>query len=158
MVWLQQYMLSVVSVAILCGLVQLFLSENTGITGTLKIIMGVIIAVTVISPILNLDDISVDGILDEISLDSAYAVADGEQFSYDYISTQLKEEAESYIHSKANTLGVQIVANVSVSEGMPPTVQYATIRGTVTPHAKKQLSAYMEEQLGIAKEDQTWTS
>ena len=76
--------------------------------------------------------------------------------SADAIRQLIIQETEAYILNKAGLLGMDIRADVELSEGEYPVPERAVIRGNWTDSQKSQLSAMLEAELGIPEEDQRW--
>ena len=136
----------------------MLLSGKGSVHSAVKLITGIALTVTVISPLVHLDDLNFSSVLDIISADGQWAIEDGEKAAFNQISESIKEESESYILNKANALGMQITADVSVEASMPPVPRQVTITGTISPYGKAQISRFIMEDLGIAEEDQLWIS
>ena len=65
---------------------------------------------------------------------------------------------EAYILEKANGLGMDIHPEITLSNDNPPVPYAVTIEGMCTPFARKQLSVYLHQNLGLSEEYQTWIS
>lgn len=154
---IRQYILSVICIAILCGLTQTLFSKSS--TGTLvKLITGLMITITVIGPLLRETDFSLGLYLDEISADGQWAVAKGEEAAIQTMSERIKEKTETYILDKAAQMGAAITVDVNLEESMPPAPAEITIKGTVSPYVKKQLTDCLRNDLGIPEDKQIWIS
>lgn len=154
---IRQYILSVICIAILCGLTQSLFSKSS--TGALvKLITGLIITITVIGPLLRGRDFSLGVYLDKISFDGSWAVAEGEEAAMQAVSERIKDRTETYILDKAAEMGAAITVDVKLKEGMPPVPAEVTVRGTVSPYVKKQLCGCLRKDLGIPEDKQIWIS
>ena len=67
----------------------------------------------------------------------------------------IKSTCEAYILNKATELGADIHVSVSVNSQHIPFA--ARIMGEVTSDVRKQLEQILETDLGITKENQSWT-
>lgn len=154
---IRQYILSVICIAVLCGLAQALFSKSS--THTLvKLITGLMVTITVIGPLLRQTDFSLGAYLDRISADGSWAVAEGEEAAIQAMSARIKEKTETYILDKAVQMGATITVDVKLEEGMPPTPAEITVKGTVSPYVKKQLSDCLRNDLGIPEDKQIWIS
>lgn len=153
----RQYILSVICIAILCGVVQTLFSK--GSTGSLvKLITGLMITVTAIGPLLRGYDLSFDVFLDKISADGNWVIAEGERAREQELSKCIKETAETYIMDKAAKMGAAITAEVKLNDETPPVPAAVTLRGGVSPYVKKQLEGYLWTDMGIPEDKQVWIS
>ena len=152
---IRQYILSVICVVILCGLAQILFSGSSSLV---KLITGLVVTITVISPLLRNGKLSLDIYFDQITIDSQWAVKEGEEAAMQTTCEFIKEKTETYILDKAAELGAGISVEVSVDEDTPPVPDGVTVKGTVSPYTKKQLIDCISQELGIAEEDQVWIS
>lgn len=155
---IKQYILTIVCVAILCGIIQLSFSGKNSICRAVKLISGLVLTVTVISPLIHMDRLTPASFINSISIDGQWAVAEGKQVAEDRLAVCIKDKAESYILEKANGWGLNILAEVMLSDDTPPIPEQVTITGVVSPYGKRQLMHCIEEELGIAEENQLWIS
>lgn len=154
---IREYILSVTCAAVLCAVLGSFF-EKKGTVGTLlKLISGLFLAFTVIRPVLKVDLTDLTSILQAYTEDAEAAAAMGEIYAREELSAVIKSEAESYILDKASSLGAELTANVTLSDDDIPLPAAVTLAGDISPYAKTVLSAQIEENLGIPKEDQQWT-
>lgn len=151
---LKQYLLSVITVALICAVVQTF---QQGPSKTLaQLVCGLILTVTVVKPVLHFDFSASFDSLFSLSGDAQENAAEGEKMSRDALSDIIKEETEAYIQDKANELGAEISADVIVSDNDIPVPVAAVIRGALTAYARDSLEEVLCTELGIAKENLTW--
>ena len=150
--------MSVICICVLCCILQLLFSGNSHITSLLKMITGITVALAVFAPILRNDSVRIDVRIDELIADRELAVQEGEQVALESISARIKQTTESYILEKANELGLDIQAEVTLREEYPPVPYGVTIKGTVSPYGRKQLQTYLLQNLEIAEENQIWIS
>lgn len=151
---LRQYILSVVTAAMLCGIVTGLFPSGAG-KQMVRLICGLFLAYTVLAPISRgklpgLTDFSL-GIPEE----AAQAAAVGENLASDSMAEIIKSEAEAYILDKARSLQAEVTVEVSVNEENVP--NSVTVSGAVSPYVRRQLQRILESDLGIAKENQKWT-
>lgn len=149
------YILSIVAAAALCALSGALLEENTAVGKLGKQIAGLLLTVTVISPLTNVHFRDIGQYLEDLDLE-AEAYADyGEESAGEEMGTIIKSRVEAYILDKASAMDLDIAVGVELGENdMAP---YAvTVNGAVSPYAKEVLAGYMESNLGIARENQQW--
>lgn len=151
---LRQYVLSVVTAAMVCGIIT-GLFHSGGGKQVVKLICGLFLAYTVLAPIArgNFSELSVFslGFGDE----AAEAAAMGENLARDSMAEIIKSKTVAYILDKAADLQAEVTVEVSVNEENVP--NSVTVSGAVSPYARRQLQTIIESDLGIAKENQKWT-
>ena len=153
---LRQYVFSIVAASIISGVVMCFLQSGT-VKELLKMICGLFLAFMVISPIRQID-LSDFAITASTEADKGKeAAADGEELAADAIAQIIKTETEAYILDKAAELNAALEVRVTVSEDDLPVPVAAELSGGISPYAKRQLEAYLTDELGIPKENQIWT-
>jgi hypothetical protein len=69
----------------------------------------------------------------------------------------IKTAAESYILDKAAHYGAQLQVDVAVTAGSIPTLSAVRISGQISPYGKRMLTELIQNDLGIAEEDQIWS-
>lgn len=151
---LKQYLLSVITLALICAVVQTF---QQGPSKTLaQLVCGLILTVTVVKPFLHFDfSEAFDAVL-SLPGDAQENAAEGEKMSREALADIIKEETEAYILDKAKELGAEISADIIVSDDDIPVPTAAVIRGTLTAHTRDFLEEVLCTKLGIAKENLTW--
>ena len=152
---IQQYLLSVICITIACGIVQQLLTGGKH-TGVVRIITGLMVTITVLHPLVNLKDFSFDLGIDQITSDGAWIVEEGERMAADMAADIIKESTAAYISDKASALGASVSVDVELTENTPPIPSRVTLKGDLSPYVKKQLSAYMQKELGISEDAQIW--
>lgn len=153
---LRQYILSVSTAAILCGLVT-GMAPKGSMQGFLKLICGVFLALLVVEPVTRLDPAGLlSRITEGLSSEGEAAAAFGEELARDSMAEYIKQESEAYILDKAHELGVTAEVEVLVGEEDLPIPVSAVIRGTAPEPIKGQLERLIGENLGIAKENLQW--
>ncbi len=154
---IRQYLLSVTAAALLCAIVKAIIGkrETTGIIS--NVIVGLIMAVTILSGWRNLDIINnfdLDSLMDS---DAYTAIESGQNMAAETLSASIKQQTESYILEKAKTLDLQIRVEVKMSNDQIPVPCYVTLTGSASPYAKKQMTNMIVNDLGITEENQKWT-
>ena len=85
------------------------------------------------------------------------AVTGVEVGSRELLAAIIKEDCEAYIWDKAQEMGLELEVVVTVDEGTGyPYPTGAVLTGAVTAAQQEILSRWMEENLGIAREEQEW--
>lgn len=152
----RSYLLSVCGAALLCGIADRFLGKK-GPAAAARVLTGLFLAFTVLQPLGKWDTEEFFDLDFDISDTAEKAVAQGQAQAQKSMTKIIKQEAAAYILEKAKTLHADIQVTVEVSDDSLPIPVSAQITGNVSPYAKSQLQAMMEQQLGISKENQRWT-
>lgn len=153
---LRQYVLSVSSVAILCGLV-ISMTPKGAIQGIIKLVCGVFLAILVVQPVMQLNPERIlSRFTGQTEADGEAAAAFGEEIARDSMSVYIKEKSEAYILDKAHALGIQPEVEVTVGKDYLPVPVAAVIRGNVPEALRWKLEQQITDNLGIAKENLQW--
>lgn len=154
---LRQYILQIVAAGLLCGIVIHFVGEKGTAAALIRMITGVFMLLTLVSPLadIHLNDLSY--YFDQVSLETDHAVGLGQSAALEELSAIIKTKTEAYILDKAETYGAKLTVKVELDGSSPPVPCGVQIGGSISPYGKKQLQTYISESLGIPLEAQTWT-
>ena len=151
------YILSVVAAGAVCAMVSALISNKTPTGKLAGMLCSIFMAVTALSPLIHVRFQSLTNYLTDISADADAFVDEGKTSAQQSASAIIKTQTESYILDKANRMGLEISVEVELDEDNNSIPCGVSVIGNVSPYAKQMLSAFMEENLGIAKEHQKWT-
>lgn len=154
---IRTYLLQITVAAMFCGIATGVLGKKGMLGTTVKLLAGIFMALAVVAPWVNIRIDSFDSFLNGISLDGSAAVSEGEISATNAMKSIIKERTEAYILDKADTLGADVTADVSLNVEAIPAPTGVRISGKFSPYAKSVLSAYIADDLGISLEDQIWT-
>lgn len=153
---LRQYAVSVVSAALICGIVSR-LSSGGASKEILRLLSGIFLAFAVLVPIARVD-------LGKLELPDFLEPYDASSISQEGVDTARKSMAsliqahtEAYIVDKATALHASLTAQVTVSDDEIPIPVAVRLTGAVSPHVRRQVEDFIQEDLGIARENQKWT-
>lgn len=149
---LRQYVLSVICAALLCGMLQMLFRG-----AVMKLVAGLIVTIVAINPVLR-GELQLEMNWEEITINSLWAIKEGEDAALQEMSAHIKAQAQSYILSKAEELDANISAEVELSGDVPPVPAAVTIQGDAAPFTKKRLAEYIEKELGVDEDRQRWIS
>ena len=152
---IRHYLLSVVTAALVCSLVQRF-SENASKTRTIiRIVCGIFLAITVVSPWFQIEIPDVLSAAQPYSSSAEEIIAQGVKSASESMNMIIKEQTEAYILDKANCLDMHILVEVKLDaqNHLPESV---TITGDVSPYDKSVLCQYITQNLDIPEENQKW--
>lgn len=151
------YLLGITSTALCCGILVTFLGKK-GIHGNvIKFLCGIVMLVTVLSPLV---DLHLENSMDawkQIYQKSQDVITAGKITGENEYAHIIKERTRAYILDKAENFGADLNVEVTLSEEVPLSPCSVTLSGAVSPYAKMALSDMIERDLGIPLEEQKWT-
>lgn len=153
---IRQYLLSVISAAIFSSIAVAIVPKKGMQASIIKITAGLIMTITVISPLTKFDFTNLQDIALDFSCDAQNAAKVGEVFAETQIREIITQQIEAYIQEKAVDLGAEIRVEVELTHEDPPVPLAVTIYGTVSPYTKSVLERYIENNLAIPEEHQVW--
>ena len=154
---IRQYILSVISVAILCAMAQMLLTNGLA-SSLVKLITGLMITVVALQPILEIDLTELNGYFLPVSTNGLYAAEAGAHASENAVSELIVQRLETYICNKAEEMGAEVTADVLLAEENPPVPETIMVIGNISPYVKARLSECMQKDLGVSKDNQIWIS
>lgn len=154
---IKNYLISVISAAMISGIAISIAGKKSTIGAITKLLTGLFLVITVISPWTKLRFNDLSAFYSEFSMEAAGVVAEGEAAAQHEITSIIKGQVEAYILDKASSLNLNIEVQVTMSDTQPPAPISVTIKGTVAPYGKQRLEQIICDDLGIAKENQLWT-
>ena len=152
---IRQYVLSVTAAAFICGIVKLLIREKTGYGAIVSLICGVFMAVTVISPWLDLEIADLALYTSEIKSEAQDISESGRNAAEMEFRTIIMEQTETYILDKASSMDTAVQVDVILREDEPVPAS-AIITGEISPYVKNVLADYMENTLDIPEDAQIW--
>lgn len=153
---IKNYLISVIAAAIISGIATGIVGKKGTVGAITKLITGLFLIITVISPWSKLDIGWLSDYYSEYSIQAFDLITQGEAAAQDEITAIIKRQVEAYILDKASLLGMEIEVEVTMSETQPPTPESVTVIGAVAPYGKQRLEYILCNDLGIAKENQFW--
>ena len=154
---IRQYLITVLSAAIVCAILIKLTGKQQLSTNLIRLVASVFLSLCVIAPILKLD---VSVLTNELSVSKQEGEYIAEQASaealYEIIAI-IKERSETYIENKADTYGADINTTVTLSDPTTLVPDGVIIEGNVSPYLKKVLSNIISEDLGIPEDKQIWS-
>ncbi len=152
---LREYLLSVTTAAIVCALVRRLLAGKGSAETMGKILAGIFMALTVLSPLTQLRLPQLSEL--PISADAQQAVQAGEESARKALAERITAGAEAYILEKAAAMQATLTVEVELSDDPIPVPSRVYLQGNIAPYAKQKLQTMIREDLGIDKENQVWT-
>ena len=153
---LREYILSLIAAAIICAIVACLVSGNT-ITGKmLRLLSGILMLITAITPLATISFHNISTFFDDINFAADAYVSEGERIANDEFSAIIKGQSEAYILDKATRMGLEIAVEVELDGGNNSIPRQIRITGEISPYEKGLLSEFITDNLGIPKECQQW--
>jgi hypothetical protein len=131
------------------------LGEKTATGKLVKLICSLFLAATVLSPLVNVRL----GELEDtrfLNMEDSTYVTEGKQMAKDAMTDIIKSRLETYISHEAESVSANLTVEVTLSGDDSYLPQKVALKGAVSPYQKKVLSEYMENTLGISRENQIW--
>lgn len=153
---IREYLLSVTAAAMLCGIVTALTGEKGSQAGLVKLICGLFLCFTVISPYAKVRIEDFSDYASDILTEGERAAQEGEDYSAQALRQIISDETRAYIMDKAETYGAEIQVEVELSRDDPPVPKGCTISGSISPYVRQQLKKMLINDLGIPEENQTW--
>ena len=153
---MKEYLLSIVSAAMLCSIVTAFMKKDSFQVTALRLITGVFMLVVLISPITKMKLSSPIKIVDNLSLEADQITSAAVDSTRDSLCAIIKERTQAYILDKATANGVSLSVEVALSDEEIPEPISVSLKGSISPYKKKILSNLIETDLGISAEAQIW--
>ncbi len=154
---LRQYILSVTAASLVCAMAGRLLPKSGTAASIGKMVMGIFLALTVISPWAKLQLTQLEDLQLTVRADADAAVADGNSRTNLALQDIIKSQTEAYILDKAQQLNLALTVQVELTGEHIPVPTAVRLQGDASPYAKSRLQAIIVQDLGIAKENQLWT-
>lgn len=154
---LKGYLLSITVAAIICSIIKSVLPGKSKYSGILKLLTGLFLTVTVLSPLVKFEFGEISGYIDHLSMDGKAAAQAGEWMAREEAAQLIKKQLETYILDKANSLKLDMKVEIVLNEAGDLRPSQVRLKGAVSPYAKEVLSRYIANDLGIPEEQQKWS-
>lgn len=149
-------MLSLICAALLCSIIYGLLDKKSGYFPLIKLICGLFITITAISPLTNISIPDISDYIGDTKFDAKRLIDESQTSAYESMSAIITENLESYILDVANGLGADIQVEIILDEQSPPSPCAVKITGNVSPYNKQRIQQIIEEQVGIPEDKQIW--
>ena len=150
---LREYVVGVVSAALLCGIVTR-LTRNNASGEMIRMLCGVFMTIVVIQPIAGKQSHLWESALPDAAQQAEIVSKEGAEAAEDFRREFIKERTEAYILSRAESMGAVIQAEVTLDENCVPFS--VRIDGSISPAYRSRLTQIIASELGIPKEQQEW--
>ena len=156
--FVRQYLLSLMASAIICAIVKSVTNEKTFSGGMIRLIAGIIMTLTVLSPVMSLDIGDLPSLTAELTADAEAAAATGKEMADAEMKAIIIRQTQAYILDKAADYGAALVAEVIMPQDGSLKPLGVIISGSASPYAKAQLQKIIADDIQISKENQQWIS
>ncbi len=148
----KEYILSVVTVSLVCGVI---LQMASGKKEILQLVCGVVMTLAVLQPVsrIRMEDFWNSSRFLPEPADTW--LAEGKKAAQSMKEQYITEAYEAYILDKAKNLGTELTADITVDENCLPV--FAEIQGNFDGEIRLILEQILTCDLGITKENQRWT-
>lgn len=153
---ISQYLLSIVAASIICAIAVNLGSKDSACQSIIKLLAGIFLAVTVISPWSTFRFNEILSYIDSINTDAATLTTQSNEQINIETSSIISEHIKTYIKNKADALGATLEVEVFTSIEPPYAPYEVSLRGDISPYAKNALQQTIQNDLGIPKEQQIW--
>ena len=154
---LGRYIFSVSTAAILFSIIQTMLEGKHGATVLVRLIGGLFFAFTVIAPVSDIDLRSIFETHLEFASSGSAIAASGVDTAENHFREIIRQQSESYILDKAMSYQTPIDVEVMLSHDDTPVPSAVNLKGSVSPYVKQTMSLWLQEEMGISRENQRWT-
>ena len=154
---LGRYIFSVTTAAIIFSISQTLLGNNHGAAVLVRLIGGLFLIFTVISPVFKVEIGTLLEIPMVYSSEAETIAASSQRTAQNQLREIIKAQSETYILDKAMSYQSPMDVEVILSQEDMPVPSAVTLKGNVSPYIKSVLSAWIQEEMGIPRENQQWT-
>ena len=154
----RRYLFSLCAAALLCSLVRALVPKGR-MKSICSLLCGMLLAMTALSGLAGwaLEDVAEE--LSRMRIAAEEARTGVEIRNREALQAIIKQKTEAYIWDKAQELGLAVAIDVTVAEDASyPYPAAVRITGSFSEMQRQSLTRYIEENLAIGKEQQTWTN
>ena len=154
---MKQYILTIVSVAVLSSVLLKLLNDKSSAYKLIKLMCGIIMVLTIVSPWTK---VTIDDYLEGfewVKRDAAAVQEEGEILVQQKLKESITERTEAYILDKAALLGADISVSITCTTSDVPIPISVELSGNASPYAKSRLRQILSSDVGIPEDKQIWT-
>lgn len=153
---MQKYIISIVSAAIICGIISGLIGKKGTYPAIVRLLCGLFIVITAISPLKSISLNALPDYFSDIQSDAKAVTNQAISETKEDFFRRIKEQTETYILDKASELGLSIDATVQYSTKGEIKPEQVIITGDASPYKKMELKRFIATQLNIPEEAQIW--
>lgn len=150
------YVLGIFCAAMICAVAKMLIGKEGPVAGAVCMAAGVFMILSVVRPWTTLKMPDWDLMAEGYTQQAQEICTQAQIQAQDALRVSIKQRTEAYILDKAESLGAQLVVEVSVEGAEIPVPGAVRISGRITPYAKQMLETMLTQELGIEPEEQTW--
>lgn len=154
---LKQYIISIVSVAVISAILMRVVSGKTSSQKFVRLMCGIVMIITIVSPWTRLSIDEYVKYFESVRSDALSTKEDGEAYLQRQLQRSIKENTEAYILDKAVLLGADIHVSVICDTSDIPVPVSVELSGNISPSAKIRLQQILQKDIGIPEDKQIWT-
>lgn len=154
---IKSYLLSVIIAALVVSILTSMLSKKSPYFKAVQMIGGLIVLITIIAPWKSVQLNLYESYYNDFKMDAENQAAYGKTAASESLHQIIKDQTEAYILDKASELDATLQVCVTLSNETYPTPIGASLKGNISPYAKKTLSRIIQKDLGIPEDKLTWT-
>jgi hypothetical protein len=155
MTLLRQWVLGVAGAAVFCAMAQ-ELTPKGRVKSVQRLLCGIVMALALVRPLLELDFESYSISLAEYRRDTAELSTRAEEISDSLSRTLIQEKCAAYILDKAAQLGLKVTSAEVELHWSGEGVWYPTA-AEISGEYDERLSRLIETELGISRDRQKWS-
>ncbi len=152
----REYLIAITCSALLSGILCTLVDEKKGTGAMVKLLCGVFMSLTMISPLSQIRLREVDFGKWDIRQEGEIASEVGMEYARQAKMQIIKSRTEAYILDKASLFDLDLSVDVQVAGEDTPIPETVILRGRVSPYVKSRLAHMIESELSIPKENQRW--
>ena len=153
---IRNYVFSIILASVIAGIVLTVVKTNSSYGFFIKLLSGLFVALTVITPWKNIHLTDISSYIDHWEIDASGDVDVGVNAYQEALRASITNRTEAYILEKASSMGMQLSASVAISDDHPPVPVSIEISGNVSPYNKAILKKMIADDLGIPEDAQNW--
>ena len=150
---LRAYVLGIVAASMLCG-VLIRLTRNSGSAEIIRMLCGIFLTIVLIQPLAGKKTRLWEATLPDVGEEAEAIIAEGRASTEDIRKEFIKERLEAYILSRAEAIGADIQAEITLGKDCVPT--RIRVMGSISPIYRSKLTQIITSELGIPREQQEW--
>lgn len=154
---IREYLIGVVVAALLCGILTSLTPSKGTVATAIKLMAGMLMLLSVLRPWTS---ISLNGFFnwrEDFAQEASDCVSTGQLLAGESYRQSIIGMTQAYILDEAKRLDCSIQVEVFLTDEDPPVPRAVRMTGEVSPYARRVLTNFIAERLGIGQEDQIWT-
>jgi len=150
----KQYLISIIVSALSCGIISQMISDSKS-KELMHLLCGLILAISILHPLSGMDLNKLFSLSIPDSNLADHYISEGEEIALEAKTVRIKASCEAYILEKAKAECADIKVDLILDENQMPA--FVEIEGTLEADTQSRLQNILVEDLGIPKENQTWS-